>query len=826
MKLLASVAVLPFVGQADAVISTRTVEPLRRTDRRSPLRTRAASPPSEPAFLPILRPRPQTRRSRPHRDARRAPVYENGDLFGTRRRQSDGGPLCTAAVSADAPADGALVGDERRRAFDPVRSVRSFVDSVAEQYGAAGLFCRRLLSYITSGEGVKWNPLLILISMAAVVASKVLALQVPILLSRAIDQMSATKRGPMVVPSALLMGFGTAKLLSSLCNEIKAVTFNLVQTSGSRRFSRAVFSRLLQLESSFYVRTPIGRLTTEYERADDGFDNVLNNTVVWLLPTFFEVVLTCWWLARSCGRDVVGATLVMLGVYLVYTQAMALWRIKLRRSVNELENERGSYFVEALSNHEMIRLFDNAKHEEQRFDAILKRLRRMQIKSMLSLNLLNLGQQIIIAVGLTSLLWRGAYQVTTGAMSVGGFVAFHSILSQVIQPFGFIGWLLQGLLQGSVDLNYMFRLLNSEPAVADRPDALPLLISRPHEDPLSFTSPRRKKGASIEFDNVSFTYPNSTRTIVNNLSLKIREGEKVAIVGGSGGGKSTLLKLLTRLYEPTAGRVLINGQDVRDIQLSSLRENIGVVPQEPQVFAESIYNNILYGDLKADDEKVYESAIQAGLSRTLEKLPDGLNTTIGQRGASLSGGEKQRITIARAILKDPPILLCDEVTSAMDAFTEREIVDSLMNVAEGRTSLTIAHRLSSVTRADRIIVVENGRVVEEGRPSALLSNSNSRFRQMWMRQVVHEHTKEEQQASEDQEEEAAERRERRHDTTHTEGVVSDHEPSREVVAESAAPPTPTSVEDHGKLEDWGVDGHRSGEKPADELTQEMVGSTK
>ncbi|WP_179216351.1 ABCB family ABC transporter ATP-binding protein/permease [Achromobacter xylosoxidans] len=546
--------------------------------------------------------------------------------------------------------------------------------------------------------------------------AKVATVYVPLLYKHAIDELGQGAPGAVTVPLGLILAYGTARVLSLLFSELRDAIFARVGQHAIRAVGLQVFRHLHALALRFHLTRQTGGLNRAIERGTKGIQTLLSFLLFSILPTFFEIGLVCvvlWkmfdiWLALATGATVT--------LYMAYTLLVTEWRAKFRRQMNETDSEANTKAIESLLNYETVKYFGNEEHEARRYDASLKRYERAAVRSQVSLSILNIGQAAIISVGLTLVMWMAATGIAEGRYTLGDFVLVNTYLLQLYQPLSFFGFVYREIKQAIIDMERMFELLGQDREVADSPDAQPLRVA----------------GGAVEFRDVHFGY-DARRPILKGVSFSIPAGKTVAVVGTSGAGKSTIARLLFRFYDADGGAILIDGQDVRNVTQASLRAAIGVVPQDTVLFNDTILYNIGYGRPGASEDEIQAAARLAHIHDLIMAMPDGYQTMVGERGLKLSGGEKQRVAIARTILKNPPIFLFDEATSALDTHTEREIQANLREVSQGRSTLIIAHRLSTVADADEIIVLAEGRIVERGRHAQLLALGGL-YASMWARQ--------------------------------------------------------------------------------------------
>ncbi|HEV2162820.1 MAG TPA: ABC transporter ATP-binding protein/permease [Stellaceae bacterium] len=557
----------------------------------------------------------------------------------------------------------------------------------------------------------------VVLAIACLAAAKAVNVGVPVLYKGAVDKLAPTAGALIVVPTMLIVAYGAARVGAQLFNELRDSIFAKVEQRAIRTIALSTFRHLHGLSLRFHLERQTGGLSRAVERGVRGMEFLLSYLLFSLLPTVFEIVLVCVILWHFFAAGLALATLATIGAYVAFTFAVTDWRIKYRREMNQRDTEANTKAIDSLLNFETVKYFANEEHEARRFDSALAGYEQAAVKSQVTLSALNIGQGAIIATGLVVVMWLAARGVAAGRMTVGSFVLVNSYLVQLYMPLNVLGMVYRNIKQSLTDLESMIRLLGVKPEVVDKPNAPALAVTR----------------GEIVFDHVSFAY-DPRRPILEDVSFRVPPGHTLAIVGSSGAGKSTVARLLFRFYDADQGAVRIDGQDIRDATQTSLRRAIGVVPQDTVLFNDSIAYNIGYGKPGATQAEIEQAARVARIHDFVAALPDGYRTQVGERGLKLSGGEKQRVAIARVMLKGPRILVFDEATSALDTKTERAIQTSLEEVAANRTTLMIAHRLSTVVHADEILVLENGRVVERGTHAALLAKDGL-YAAMWRRQL-------------------------------------------------------------------------------------------
>ena len=582
---------------------------------------------------------------------------------------------------------------------------------------------RRLFPYLWV---YKWRVLAALLFM---VGAKLANVAIPLLLKRLIDAMTphpgATQL--VVVPVALLVAYGALRLSTSLFTELRELIFSKATEGAARSISLQVFQHLHALSLRFHLERQTGGMTRDIERGTRGVNSLISYSLYSIVPTLIEVCLVLGILAVRFDVWFVWITLAALVLYVIFTVTVTEWRTQFRKEMNALDSTAHSRAIDSLLNYETVKYFNNEGFEARRYDESLQRLRRAAIKSQTTLSVLNTGQQLIIAVALVAMLLRATYGVVDGRMTLGDLVMVNAFMIQLYIPLNFLGVIYREIKQSLTDLEKMFALMEREREIADRPGATDLQWP-----------PIAPEIAGVQFDQVGFAY-DPARPILHDISFEIPAGKTVAVVGPSGSGKSTLARLLFRFYDVQQGSIKIAGQDIRTVRQASVRQAIGIVPQDTVLFNDTIEYNIAYGRPGASLDAVRSAARAAHIDGFIDSTPQGYAAVVGERGLKLSGGEKQRVAIARTLLKNPPILIFDEATSALDSANERAIQAELQSVAQNRTTLVIAHRLSTVVDAHEILVMSAGRIVERGTHAALLALSGT-YADMWALQQSAEST--------------------------------------------------------------------------------------
>ena len=576
---------------------------------------------------------------------------------------------------------------------------------VAAPHGEMSVL-KRLLPYLWEFKGR------VLLALVFLVCAKLANITVPIVMKRIVDGLSV-ERALLAVPVAALLAYGILRLSSTLFNELRDIVFVKVAQRAMRRIALEVFHHLHALSLRFHLERQTGGLTRDIERGTRGISTLLSYTVFSVLPTLLEIALVTGFLIYKFDIWFGVIAVLAVALYALLTFSISEWRTAHRRRVNDLDSRANSRAIDSLLNYETVKYFGNEQFEAQRYDRNLASYERAVVTSETSLGLLNATQACVIAVAVSLLMWRASEGIVNGHLTLGDLVMVNALLIQLYIPLNFLGVMYREIKQAVVDMEKMFRLLGENREVEDKPGSPPLAVS----------------GGEVRFEHVDFSY-DGIRPILKDVSFAIPAGRKVAVVGSSGSGKSTLARLLFRFYDVNAGRITIDGQDIRDVRQASVRAALGVVPQDTVLFNDTIYYNISYGRPEAAREEIENAARVAHISDFIARLPDKWETSVGERGLKLSGGEKQRVSIARTLLKNPPILVFDEATSALDSRTEKSIQAELAEISRDRTTLVIAHRLSTIVDADEILVLDHGSIVERGSFRDLIA-ANGRFAEMW-----------------------------------------------------------------------------------------------
>jgi ATP-binding cassette subfamily B protein len=571
------------------------------------------------------------------------------------------------------------------------------------------------------------------LAFVMLVLAKLVTIATPVMFKYTIDWLAADAPNPNTLgaghlaagASLLILAYGASRVLAMVLNQIRDVLFTKVGQHAVRSLNKRTFEHLHRLSLRFHLERRTGGLSRVIERGTRGIDLIMRMGILQLAPTALELLLVCILLTYYFNFGYVVILLVTIVGYMWFTFTASERRIAIRREMNESDTDANTKAVDSLLNFETVKYFGNEETESRRFDAAMERYERAAVKTYTSLGMLNSGQALIFTIGMTVVMWLSARGVIAGTHTIGDFVMINAMLIQLYMPLNFMGMVYREIKQGLVDLETMFSILEEPEEVKDRPAAKPLAI----------------RDGTIRFENVSFYYEKD-RPILKNVSFEVPAGKMVAIVGPSGAGKSTISRILFRFYDIQSGRVTIDGEDIRDVTQKSLRAAIGVVPQDTVLFNDTILYNIRYGRPDASDAEVIAAAKLAQIDEFVQGLPQGYKTMVGERGLKLSGGEKQRVAIARTLLKGPPILVLDEATSALDSHTEKEIQDALDRATQDRTTLVIAHRLSTIVHADNIVVLDKGELVEQGTHAELIAR-NGLYASLWSRQRQAEKAREE-----------------------------------------------------------------------------------
>jgi len=584
---------------------------------------------------------------------------------------------------------------------------------------------KRLFPYIWDFKGR------VFIALLCLILSKVAIVGMPLVLKDIVDGLDSKQllsvdgleSVSLTLPLMLLLAYGALRLMASLFNELRDAIFSRVRYHAMRGISRRVLKHLYSLSLSYHLDRKTGGITRDLERGTNSLSSILNYLVFNIFPTAAEFVFVAIILLGKYKPHFALITFGTVAIYIIFTLLVTNWRMHYRHEMNQLESKANSYAVDGMLNYETVKYFTNEDYELKQYDETLDRWEGAAVKSQASMSLLNFGQGAVIAVGVTLMMIFAAQGVVDDEMTLGDLVLVNTMMLQLFIPLNFLGIIYRALKYALADMDMMLKLLDTEREVKDNESAKQLVVS----------------DAVVRFDKVSFDY-NEDRKILDEVSFDIPHGHKVAVVGPSGAGKSTLARLLFRFYDVDSGAIYIDGQNINSVTQDSLRDNIGIVPQDTVLFNDTIEHNIRYARLDASDEQIQQAAKHANIHDFVNSLPDGYQTVVGERGLKLSGGEKQRIAIARVILKNPRILVFDEATSSLDSHSEQMILESLKEIAERHTTLVIAHRLSTIIDADDIVVLEKGRIVEQGSHQQLLEKAGL-YAHLWKLQQEEEKEK-------------------------------------------------------------------------------------
>ena len=558
----------------------------------------------------------------------------------------------------------------------------------------------------------------VLIAIICMILSKVASVYTPLILGKSVDSLNDLSEGInllILIPIALIVSYSIARVATFLFGEMRDAFFSKVSQNAIRDVALSIFKHLHSLSLQFHLSRQTGGLSRFIDRGTKGIDFLLRYVLFNVVPTFIEIILVTFILFFLYGYAYALITFITISIYVILTFSITQWRIQFRRDMNSADNSISTKMVDSLLNFETVKYFNNENHEFKRLDESLEKYEYAANKSRYSLSLLNVAQTFVIMTGITIMLVMTTFGIKNNIISIGGFVVINAYMLQLYQPLNFLGTVYREIRQALIDMENMFNLLDEKSNLINNGNIV-LLENENY----------------IEFKNVNFSY-DKKRAILKNISFKVPNGKKVAIVGPTGAGKSTISRLLFRFYDPIEGSITINNIDLKNLNQKSFREKIGVVPQDTVLFNDTIYYNISYGNPAASKDDIFKAAKVAGIHNFIESIPDKYDTIVGERGLKLSGGEKQRVAIARTILKNPSIFFFDEATSALDSSTEKAIQENLEKISKGKTTLIIAHRLSTVADADNIIVLDGGRIVEEGTHNELLEKGRL-YLEMWKKQ--------------------------------------------------------------------------------------------
>ena len=558
----------------------------------------------------------------------------------------------------------------------------------------------------------------VVIAVICLLLAKAANIGTPPILGYAVDSLTELSEGInvyMLIPLALIISYGIARIAALGFGELRNAIFSKVAQNAITQLTLNTFKHLHSLSLQFHLGRQTGALSKFIDRGTKGVNFLLTYVLFNVIPTIIEIFLVAGILAFVYGWKYALVTLITIGLYIVVTFTVTQWRLQFRRRMNAADNAVSTKLIDSLLNFETVKYFNNEEHEYKRLDESLQEYEKESVNNQYSLSYLNIAQTFVIMTGITIMLVMSAFDIRAGSLTIGGFVVINAYMLQLYQPLNFFGTVYREIRQSLTDMENLFSLWEEKPNLSDNDQ-----------------SASKTNQASIRFENVSFDY-DERRTIIENISFEVPDGKKVALVGPTGAGKSTISRLLFRFYDPKHGAIYINNENIKDISQSSLRKMIGVVPQDTVLFNDTIYYNISYGNPEASEEQIYEAARSADIHNFVIGVPDGYQTLVGERGLKLSGGEKQRVAIARAILKNPSIFFFDEATSALDSTTEKEIQKNLQTISQNRTTLVIAHRLSTAADADEILVLEQGQITERGTHDQLL-RLQGKYAEMWDKQ--------------------------------------------------------------------------------------------
>lgn len=556
------------------------------------------------------------------------------------------------------------------------------------------------------------------LALIFLIISKLAVVGMPLVLKEIVDLLDQTSgENVIVLPIVLLLSYGVLRLVSGLFNELRDAIFARVRYGAIKKLSLQVLTRLYELSLRFHLERKTGGISRDLERGTQSLSSIMNYLVFNIIPTMAEFLLVATILLTQYNWKFAFVTLVTVIVYISFTLLITEWRMHYRHAMNRLDSEANSKAIDGLINYETVKYFTNEEYELNRYQSTMTEWEDSAVKSQNSMNLLNFGQGAVISIGVTFIMIYAAQGVVDGTMTLGDLVLVNAMMLQLFMPLGFLGIIYRALKYSLADMDLMIKLLDKEPEIKDKENAKELKVAN----------------AEIEFKGVGFSY-NEERQILNSISFKVPAGHKVAIVGASGAGKSTITRLLFRFYDVTEGGIFIDGQNIKGVTQKSLRDVIGIVPQDTVLFNDTIYNNIIYANPNASDTDVYEAAEVANIHTFINSLPDGYQTIVGERGLKLSGGEKQRVAIARVIISHPEIMVFDEATSSLDSKSEQTILQALKNISQQHTTLVIAHRLSTVIDADNILVMDDGCIIEEGTHSDLIE-LKGKYEHLWSLQL-------------------------------------------------------------------------------------------